>query len=237
MLNPNETLEALSTAIKPADINEVLQFPATCPMCKAPGLQKMLDVKIPFFKEAIVMAFVCDECGFKNSEIKSGGAIAAKGRRLTLRVTEQEDLARDILKSDTCLMRIPEIELKLTAGTLGGKFTTVEGLLMNVVEQFKGYPFMAGDSSSVEERRRMEEFVNRLEGMSKGVEPFTLILDDPVSNSYVQSLTAPEKDPKLDEVEYERTWKQNEELGLNDINTAEFETVDHEHEEKKEEKH
>jgi zinc finger protein len=67
-------------------------------MCKAPGLQKMLDVKIPFFKEAIVMAFVCDECGFKNSEIKSGGAIAAKGRRLTLRVTEQEDLARDILK-------------------------------------------------------------------------------------------------------------------------------------------
>jgi zinc finger protein len=63
-------------------------------------------------------------------------------------------------------MRIPEIELKLTAGTLGGKFTTVEGLLMNVVEQFKGYPFMAGDSSSVEERRRMEEFVNRLEGVS-----------------------------------------------------------------------
>lgn len=71
--------------------------------------------------------------------------------------------------------------------------------------------------------------------MAKGAEPFTLILDDPVSNSYVQSMTAPEKDPKLDEVEYERSWKQNEVLGLNDMNTADFETVDHdEHEEKKE---
>lgn len=64
-------------------------------------------------------------------------------------------------------MRIPEIELKLTAGTLGGKFTTVEGLVMNVVDQFKSYPFMAGDSSSVEERGRMEVFVNRLEGVSR----------------------------------------------------------------------
>lgn len=72
--------------------------------------------------------------------------------------------------------------------------------------------------------------------MSKGAEPFTLILDDPVSNSYIQSLTAPEKDPKLDEVEYERTWKQNEELGLNDINTAEFETFEPEHKEKEEHK-
>lgn len=79
-------------------MNEVMQFPATCPMCKEPGIQKMLDVRIPFFKEVIVMAFICDECGFKNSEIKSGGAIAPKGRRLTLRVKGAEDLARDLLK-------------------------------------------------------------------------------------------------------------------------------------------
>lgn len=69
--------------------------------------------------------------------------------------------------------------------------------------------------------------------MAKGAEPFTLILDDPVSNSYIQSMTAPEKDPKLDEVEYERSWKQNEVLGLNDMNTADFETIDPHPEEKK----
>ncbi len=72
--------------------------------------------------------------------------------------------------------------------------------------------------------------------MAKGAEPFTLILDDPVSNSYIQSATAPEKDPKLDEVEYERSWKQNEVLGLNDMNTEDYETIEPEHTERKEEK-
>ena len=47
--------------------------------------------------------------------------------------------------------------------------------------------------------------------------PFTLILDDPVSNSYLQNLYAPDPDPNITVEEYERTLEQNEELGLNDI--------------------
>lgn len=44
---------------------------------------------------------------------------------------------------------------------------------------------------------------------------FTLILDDPVSNSYLQNLYAPDPDPNMQIEEYERTYEQNEELGLN----------------------
>ena len=47
--------------------------------------------------------------------------------------------------------------------------------------------------------------------------PFTLILDDPVSNSYLQNLYAPDPDPNMIIEEYERTFEQNEELGLNDM--------------------
>ena len=36
------------------------------------------------------------------------------------------------------------------------------------------------------------------------------------------SLTAPEPDPQLQEVIYERTWEQNEELGLNDMKTENY---------------
>jgi len=48
--------------------------------------------------------------------------------------------------------------------------------------------------------------------------PFTLILDDPLANSYVQNLHAPDPDPNMEVVAYERTWQQNEDLGLNDMN-------------------
>jgi len=48
-------------------------------------------------------------------------------------------------------------------------------------------------------------------------EPFTLVLDDPLANSYIQSLYAPDPDPAITVDVYERTWEQNEELGLNDM--------------------
>lgn len=53
----------------------------------------------------------------------------------------------------------------------------------------------------------------------KGEEPFTLILDDPVANSYVQNLCAPDPDPQLQVTYYTRTFEQDEDLGLNDMVT------------------
>lgn len=53
----------------------------------------------------------------------------------------------------------------------------------------------------------------------------TLILNDPSGNSYVQALT---DDGSLDErlkiEHYERSFDQNEELGLNDIKTENYQT-------------
>ena len=39
------------------------------------------------------------------------------------------------LQSETCDVRIPELDFEMCAGTIGGKFTTVEGLLVNFKEQ------------------------------------------------------------------------------------------------------
>ena len=46
------------------------------------------------------MAFACDECGYKSNEVKCGGAVSEKARKLTFKVTTTEDLARDLLKVD-----------------------------------------------------------------------------------------------------------------------------------------
>lgn len=51
----------------------------------------------------------------------------------------------------------------------------------------------------------------------------TLILDDPAGNSYVQSLGEGDAlDEALTIEKYERSFEQNEELGLNDIKTENY---------------
>jgi len=50
----------------------------------------------------------------------------------------------------------------------------------------------------------------------------TIFVDDPNSNSYVQDIYLPEKDPRLSQEEYERSFEQNEMLGLNDMKTENY---------------
>lgn len=59
--------------------------------------------------------------------------------------------------------------------------------------------------------------------MKNAERPFTLILDDPLANSYLQNLYAPDPDPNMEVVTYDRTWDQNEELGLNDMKVEGYE--------------
>ena len=44
------------------------------------------------------MSTNCDRCGYRDNEVKSGSAISEKGKRITLKAEDREDLSRDILK-------------------------------------------------------------------------------------------------------------------------------------------
>lgn len=46
-----------------------------------------------------------------------------------MKFENEKDLCRDVFKSDTAKLIIPEIELELGTGTLGGVYSNVEGLL------------------------------------------------------------------------------------------------------------
>ena len=111
---------------------EVMKFPSPCPACFNPGMVKMCCATIPFFKEIIIMAFSCETCGHKSTEIKQGGGISEKASKITFHVQNPEDINRDVFKSDTCLVIIPEIDLELQPGTLGSVYTTVEGMLTKI---------------------------------------------------------------------------------------------------------
>jgi zinc finger protein len=67
-----------------------------------------------------------------------------------------------MFKSDTASLSIPEIDLVLHPGTLGGRFTTVEGLLTQVYEELDTKVFIRGDSSQSEEQSAMSTFLGQL---------------------------------------------------------------------------
>ncbi|TFK63663.1 zf-ZPR1-domain-containing protein [Pluteus cervinus] len=202
---------------------EILVFPGTCSSCGHPLDTLMKKVVIPYFKDVLIMSTNCDRCGYRDNEVKSGGAISPQGKRITLKVEDREDLSRDILKSETGGLQIPEIDLVLTHGTLGGRFTTLEGILDQVYEELSDKVFASGDSSNAEDRTSFSTFLKNLKEIKNVERPFTVILEDPLANSYIQNLYAPDPDPNMTIEMFDRTWDQNEELGLNDIKVEGYE--------------
>ncbi|KAF6107232.1 ZPR1 zinc finger [Phyllostomus discolor] len=204
--------------------NEVLQFNTNCPECNAPAQTNMKLVQIPHFKEVIIMATNCEYCGHRTNEVKSGGAVEPLGTRISLHITDPSDMTRDLLKSETCSVEIPELEFELGMAVLGGKFTTLEGLLKDVRELVTKNPFTLGDSSNPGQMNKLQEFSQRVDQIIEGKMKAHFIMNDPAGNSYLQNVYAPEDDPEMKVEYYERTFEQNEELGLNDMRTEDYAT-------------
>ncbi|KAK0530080.1 nucleolar zinc-finger protein [Tilletia horrida] len=208
------------------DNEEIYTFPDTCSSCSAPLMTNMKKVAIPYFKEILIMSTNCDRCGYRDNEVKSGAAISPTGRKLTLRVEDASDLTRDILKSETAGLAIPSIELSLDHGTLGGRFTTLEGLLQQIYDELASKALVRGDAfGGGGERERFEAFLDKLKAVMEcreDVVPYDIELDDPLANSYIQNPYAPDPDEQVKVDNYERSFDQNEELGLNDINTENY---------------
>ncbi|XP_058094229.1 uncharacterized protein LOC131240169 isoform X2 [Magnolia sinica] len=214
--------EVAAALFKYSAPEEVMTFPSTCGACGSRCETRMFVTNIPYFQEVIVMASSCDACGYRSSELKPGGQIPTKGKRITIRVQNMDDLSRDVIKSDTASVKVPELDLELTSGTLGGVVTTVEGLITKISENLERvHGFTFGDSLDDWKSNKWQDFKSRLIKLLKVEDPWTLIIDDALANSFVAPNTdAIEDDQQLIFEEYERSWEQNEELGLNDIDTS-----------------
>lgn len=229
----SETTQAQPTFANPEgdDIipNEVYSFPASCPGCTRPCVTHMKMVDIPHFKQVVIMSTVCDDCGYRSNEVKTGGEVPEKGKVITLHVDWAADLARDILKSESCAMECPELKLEVQPGTLGGRFTTVEGLLTQVRDDLHQQVFdigedadEGGDSLPSATKDKWKSFFDDVAAAIKGEKKFTVVLRDPLASSYVQNLCLPDDDPQIKTEEYERTAEEEEDLGLADMNTEDY---------------
>jgi zinc finger protein len=236
MVPQQQTSGIQSNNVDDEDIveNQVYAFPASCPGCTRSCTTIMKMVNIPYFKQVVLMSTVCEHCGYRSNEVKTGGEVPEKGCRITLQVSKKEDLVRDILKSESAALVCPDLQLRVEPGTMGGRFTTVEGILTQIRRDLRAQAFGledgdaevpsgGGDSMTAESKEAWDVFFSGLEEAIEGKKAFSLTLEDPLASSYVQSLTAPEKDPQIEVVEYERSEREEEDLGLRDMRTEGYE--------------
>ena len=99
------------------------------------------------------------------------------------------------MKSETCAVNLPDIELELCMGTLGGVFTTVEGLIEKIQDHLDETNQFA--DSDTEFSGRMSALLQDLADMRDGKKPFTLILTDSLSHSFLSNPYHPDPDQRL----------------------------------------
>lgn len=217
--------------------DEAIKIPSPCPNCSTMGVCNTAMTSIPHFKEVMLISFHCTQCAYKTTEVKAAGAIPTFGTQLTLHVKGPEDLKRDVLKGDNASISIPELDLELAQGSLGGVYTTMEGLMNKVYTNLRdNNPFAMGDSANLHHsndestsKQKFKDYLTKLRKYANGeIFPFTLVLRDPMGNSFISaplgSHLPPEADEHLDIEDYTRTYEEDDDIGLVHMNTKDFET-------------
>lgn len=196
------------------DINsEPTQLESLCVNCGEDGITKLLLTKIPHYKEIIIMSFVCQHCNFSNNEIQSAGRIQEQGMRYEVKISTERDLSRQVIKSDHATIHVPEIDLEIPPMSQKGEISTVEGVLSRTIagleQEQPVRKIMDPDNAT-----KIEDYIETIKELLKLSKRFTIFLDDPSGNSFIENPMAPAADLATKVTYYERTEKQNHNLAI-----------------------
>lgn len=167
--------------------NPVTEIPSLCMNCHEQGITRLLLTRIPHFRDIILMAFECPHCGLQNNEVQGAGAVAEKGLLQVCRIEDSKDLNRQIVKMESCAVKIPELDFEIPARSQPAMLTTVEGLLQRAIEALSAeQPVRKIMQPEVYES--VERTVEGIQEMLDLKRAFHIELDDTSGNSYVENL-------------------------------------------------
>ena len=196
-----------------ADAQQVTEIESLCMQCGENGITRLLLTKIPHFREVIIMAFECPHCGWRNNEIQSAGTIQPGGCRFVCRVETKDDLNRQLVREEYAVVRIPEANLELPSTLRKSQLTTIEGLLGHCIDDLSQMQPVR-QHTEPEQYQAVQNVIDKLEAFKLLKSPFTVEIDDPAGNSYIEDIAFPQKDERLTFEVYERSAEQCEELGI-----------------------
>mmetsp|Transcript_2113 Transcript_2113/g.4851 ORF Transcript_2113/g.4851 Transcript_2113/m.4851 type:complete len:414 (+) Transcript_2113:190-1431(+) len=181
------------------DLGDVVKLEAACLECGSPGEFQRAEMNLPRFGRAEIQSFTCSECAYTYRKVRSVAPIRYEGvvplepgygRRIILDVQSESDLNREVLRSDGCTFRVPELDLEVSSRV--GSMSTVEGCLHSVSMNLRFLRFTNDDSDDEDEGGAMSDKVDArvnqlLDGVRNGTRTFRLILEDEEDGSHIQT--------------------------------------------------
>lgn len=137
-------------------------------------MTRLLLTKIPHYKEVVVMSFSCNECGYQNNELQSGGQVSARGIKLTLTVEEANDLNRQVVRSDYTSVKIVELDFEIPSKSQKGDVTTVEGVIDRAIAGLE-QDQVQRRIDHPEVAKQLDDFIEKLRQLKRIDKPFTLV--------------------------------------------------------------
>jgi len=174
-----------------------------CPICSCHGEVNMIAhiSEIPYFGEHTQVTVMCHGCGWRQTDF-----IPAEGKKSagwTLVLDDLEQLKSRIVRSSSCTIRIPELNLQVNPGTSStGYVSNVEGVLNRFTQIID---MVIGDldkDNSSDDFSKLEDMRQKIAnvGTNKSTK-LTLELLDPHGHSMIIDQNARERDLTEEELE------------------------------------
>ena len=140
---------------------------------------RSLALDIPYFGDALQTTVLCGACGFRHADV----ILTKQGTptRHTFRVRNPRDLSARVVRSSSSTVRVPEIQAVMEPGPLSEAFiSSAEGVLRRFQDILA---FLERNASTKSRRSAARATLDRIARMIDGIEPFTLVVEDPFGAS------------------------------------------------------
>ena len=169
-----------------------------CPVCQKSGNLFMIAHvdEIPYFGEHTQVTVMCHDCGWKQTDF-----IPAEGKKAgcwSLKITNEKQLNSRIVRSSSCTISIPELDLQVNPGSNAtGYVSNVEGVINRFLEIVRVVlrDLIADEDKDEGDIQRLTQFITSLENAGKDENnQITLELLDPHGHSMIVDKDATERD-------------------------------------------
>lgn len=155
-----------------------------CPQCHVDGQVSMLSMssEIPYFGEHTQITVICDSCGWKHTDF-----IPSDGDKVgfwSILIDSQEKNSARIIRSSSCTIRIPELDLEVSpGGSSSGYITNIEGVLVRFMDAVRS---VIRDLEKADpDFLAAQDLLHSLLNTAEGSDVLTLELLDPRGRSQI----------------------------------------------------
>jgi zinc finger protein len=154
-----------------------------CPICREPVNVTILPYDTPNYGEILIMIISCSSCGYKDISITSFRS--SNPKRVVFRIESKDDLFARVIKSETCTVSIPELNVVVEPCQKSQiMVTNVEGLLSWIKDLIlKTEVVLESDESKL----KCLEIAKKIDDAINGKYNLTIILEDISGNSILLS--------------------------------------------------